>query len=296
MSRVACIVLNYKDAQAATRMIESLRKSTYTNIEIFAVENGSGDDSAKILAQAVGEKNVITLSPNQGYAGGMNAGLKRALATDAEFFWLLTKDLTVEPDTLEKLVHLWPKLENPGMLGCLTDLNGTEKVYFFRSKIDGKGRTRHGTKGRSISEIPELKDEYGATDYVNGSCVFTHRKVLDKVGLIAEDYFLYFEDTDWGLRATRAGFKNYVSYRARVHHHREVGGFNRTAEYYCRRNAYLFKKKNGFATPFTKLAELIALRKATLKCWLKGDKRLMEVLRAVTADVRSEKSGLGPWR
>jgi GT2 family glycosyltransferase len=131
---------------------------------------------------------------------------------------------------------------------------------------------------------------------VNGACVFTSRAVLEKVRLIPEDYFLYFEDCEWGLRATRLGFKNYVSYRNRVHHHREVGAFNPVAEYYCRRNAFLFKKRNGFLRAWSKPLELLRLQKAALKAWIKKDAKMLEILRAVKRDVRDEKSGLGPWR
>lgn len=296
MRKTACIILNYRGAQSALRLIDSLEKCAWPDKQIIAVENGSGDNSSEILSQRLGQENVVSLPVNLGYAGGMNAGLKHALKTDAEFFWILTKDLTVEPDCLKHLHALWPKLENPGMLGSLTDLNGTDAIYFFRASVDTKGRTRHGTKGRSIPEIPELKAEYGSTDYVNGACVFTHRSVLEKVRLIPEDYFLYFEDCDWGLQAVRKGYKNYVSYRSRVHHHREVGAFNRTAEYYCRRNAYIFKKKFGFAKPWTKTVELLKLRKAAFKSWLRGDQKMLEVLHAVREDISNEKTGLGRWR
>lgn len=279
------------------RLVENLKLVDWPAKEIFVVENGSPDESKQKLEEALGASHVISAPVNLGYAGGMNLGLKHALEkTDAEFFWILTKDLTVERDCLRVLHELWPKLKNPGFLGSLTDLNATEKVYFYQAHIESDGRTRHGTKGRSIAEIPELKSEYGPSDYVNGACVFTQRSVLEKVGLIPEDYFLYFEDCEWGLRATRLGFKNYVSYRSRVHHHREVGAFSPTAEYYCRRNAYLFKKRNGFLRAWSKTSELLKIQKHAFKSWLKGDKKMLEVLKAVRRDIADEKSGLGPWR
>jgi GT2 family glycosyltransferase len=260
------------------------------------VDNGSGEETAARLRQIAGEENVVVLPVNVGYAGGLNAGIRFAIANGAEYLWLLTKDLTVEENCLEELHALWPKLDRPAFLGSLTDLNGTEQVYFHQAKVDSKGRIRHGVKGRTISQIPELSAEFGETDYVNGACVFTSRAVIDRVGMIPEEYFLYFEDSDWGLRARRLGFRNYVSYRSRVHHHREPGTFNRTAEYYCRRNSYLFKKRNGFAGPLTKFAETLRLRKAILKALWRRDERMLEVLRAALSDVTNEKWGLGRWR
>ncbi len=294
--KTACILLNYRGVDSVLRLFESLKACDWPEKSIFVVENGSNDGSLEKLRSIFGEDQVVSTPVNLGYAGGMNLGLRHALKTDCEFFWILTKDLTVEPNCLKDLHSLWPRLESPGFLGSLTDLNGGDQVYFFKAEIDRKGRTRHGNKGRTIPEIAELKNEFGETDYVNGACVFTHRSVLEKVGLIPEAYFLYFEDCEWGFLAKKAGFKNYVSYRSRVHHHREVGGFNRTAEYYCRRNAYVFKKRNGFERPWLKLSELLKVQKALVKSWLKRDERLLEVLKAVRSDIVEEKTGLGPWR
>lgn len=296
MAKTACILINYRDPTEVLRLYKSVQACEWSDKEIYIVDNGSGEEIAAKIRDEVGEANVVVLPVNVGYAGGLNAGIRFALAHGAEYLWLLTKDLTVEKNCLRELHALWPNLENPAFLGSLTDLNGTDHVYFHTAKVDSKGRIRHGVKGRTIPEIPELRDEFGETDYVNGACVFTSRTVIEKVGMIPEEYFLYFEDSDWGLRARRFGFKNYVSYRSRVHHHRAQGEFNRTAEYYCRRNAYLFKKRNGYAGAFTKFFELIRIRKAIFKAKMRKDERMLEILQTVLSDVQNEKWGLGRWR
>lgn len=295
MNKTACLILNYRSAESALKLIASLRASHHKEIEIFVVDNASNDGSVRTITEALGEDHVFPNPENLGYAGGLNFGLRQLLDRDFDFFWILTQDITVEPDSLSELHKLWPKLKNPGFLGSLTDLNGSEKVYFYRAKIDSKGKTKHGTKGRSIPEIPELRDGYGETDYVNGACVFTHRSVLQKVGLIPEQYFLYFEDCEWSLNASRLGYKNYVCYKSRVHHHREVGAFNRTAEYYCRRNSYLFRKKNGFVRAWTKPYELLKLQKLRIKYWLKKDQAMLDVIRSVYRDIKIEKFGRGSF-
>jgi GT2 family glycosyltransferase len=296
MVEIGCIIVNYRNAETAIRLAKQLETLLGPSKRIYVVENGTGPEEVERLRAALNEEQIVTIKENLGYAGGMNAGIKKALQDGAEYLWLLTKDLTVETDCLQTLVNLWPRLDRPGFLGSLTDLNGTEQVYFFRSKIDSNGRVKHGNKGRTVGEIPELSAEYGRTDYVNGACVFTHRDVIENVGLIPEDYFLYYEDCEWGLRAERKGYKNYVSYRSRVHHHRPVGAFSATAEYYCRKNAYFFRKRNGYSGTFDKIRELLRLKKAQFKSWLTKDTQLLEVLRAVSRDVRDEKMGLGPWR
>jgi GT2 family glycosyltransferase len=294
--KTACILLNYRDPKEIFPLIESVESCRWPDKEIYVVENGTGPEAVQILQERVGRPNIVSTPVNLGFAGGMNLGVRHAMNQGAEFLWMLSKDITVEPDCLEKLHSLWPRLQRPGLLGSLTDLNGTDQVYFFRGKIDTRGNVSHGNKGRSIPQIPELRDEYGHTDYVNGSCIFMHRSVIEKIGAIPEDYFLYFEDCEFGLRAQRAGYTNYTCYTSRVHHRRAVNEFNWTAEYYCRRNSFAFKKRNGFTKPWTKVLELIRARKNTLKCRLRANEKLLEVLRAVERDIRTEQMGPGPWR
>lgn len=288
--------MNYRSPEEILPLLESVRKCDWPNKEIYMVENGTNDEAVKFLQAQVGPANVVSTKVNLGFAGGMNLGIRHALDRGAEFVWCLSKDMTVEPNCLRVLHSLWPRLEKPGLVGSLTDLNGSDQVYFFRAQVDSSGKTKHGNKGRTISEIPELRNEFGNTDYVNGSCIFTHRSVLQDIGLIPEEYFLYFEDCEFGLNARRAGYNNYVSYRSRVHHRRPIGEFNRTAEYYCRRNAFMFKKRNGFTKPWTKTFELFRAQKTLLKSKWRNNTKLHEVLTEVISDIRSEKLGPGKWR
>jgi GT2 family glycosyltransferase len=273
-----------------------VEKCRWSNKEILIVENGTGPEAVEFFSQRLGRERVVSTPQNLGFAGGMNLGIKRALELGADYVWLLSKDITVEQNCLEELHSLWPKLDNPGLVGSIIDLNGSDHLYFFKSTIDKNGNAKHGNKGRTIPQIPELKEPFGQSDYINGSCIFTHRSVIEKIGLIPEDYFLYFEDTEWGLRSSRAGYQNFVCYRSRVHHRRQVGEFNRTAEYYCRRNSFLFKKRNGFSKPWTKFLELVRTRKNTIKSRWRGNEKLTEVLQVVERDIRDEKLGPGPWR
>ncbi len=263
------------------------------------VDNASPDHSVALLREKNFGRFQLLLNPeNRGYAGGMNFGINQALADGADWLWLITQDITVEPNALKTLMDLWPKLDNPGMLGSLTDLNATEKIYFYRAFIEN-GQVRHKTKGRSIPEIPELRQEFGVTDYVNGACIFTHRSVIEKTGFIPEEYFMYFEDCEWGLRASRLGFNNYVSYCSRAHHWRESESFNPSAEYYCRRNSFLFKARNGFGKPWTKTLELARLYKLLFKFKIKsalGSKdvnigKLIPILKEAASDLHSERFG-----
>ncbi len=282
--KIACVGLNYKSPKSILRLMHSLLNLDVSLLQqkpqVYLVDNGSQDDSVELIEkeiQSLAKKErsrveLLKIEKNRGYAGGMNFGIQTALNHGFEYIWCLTEDLTLEPTSLSALVQCWSSLERPGFLGALTDFNGTDSVYFFRAHIDKYGRIRHGVRGRKLSDIQEVQGrEWGETDYVNGSCVFTHKSVLERVGLIPEEYGIYFEDAEWGLSSLRAGLKNYVSYKARVHHHRELSGrLNMRAEYHCRVNAYKFKVRNGFATRWTKPLELSRQSRKWLKVALKN--------------------------
>jgi GT2 family glycosyltransferase len=316
MTSTAIVVLNYRAADSTKRLLHSLGQQVGAEpFTVFVVDNASTDDSYEQLAKFAEDLNgqlpgpakaqfkVLRAAQNLGYAGGMNFGLRAASASGADFFWILTQDLTVEADALARLQKLWQGLERPGLLGAVTDLNATDEIYFAGAQVDLKGRTSHPTEGMRLAQVPELLSaEYSQTDYVNGACVFTHRSVLEKIGFIAEVYFMYFEDVEWGLAARKAGFINYFSHRARIHHHRGNQDFNPVAEYYCRRNSFLFKRRNGFAGAMTKFIELNRQRKyllkSTLKSWLNPSdskaKQLRLILSDVVRDIKEEVVGKRP--
>lgn len=296
---IAGIIVHYRSPESLIRTVQSFENLRWPNKKLIIVDNDSGGESIARLRSQLHDVSLIESGRNGGYAAGMNRGIAEAQKLGAEYVWLLGQDITLEPDCLEILHDLWPRLQKPGFLGSLTDFNDTEEIYFFKASVDKDGRVRHRGENGSIRDFSELRSEYGTSDYVNGACLFTHRSVLDRVGPIPEEYFLYFEDVEWGLQSLRAGFQNYVSYRSRAHHHREVKARNWTAEYYCRRNQFLFKKRNGFLKRWAKERELLSLRwlktRTRWKVLTKSEKsehqKSVQVLKEVIRDLQNEKWG-----
>lgn len=169
---------------------------------------------ARIDADAVGHGPVAPLtlivSPrNLGFAGGNNLGLVHLQSDPGiEAFWLLNNDTVVDPAAPAALLLRLLTMGRPGMCGTvvrhywrpdrLQALNG----YRF-NRFTGMGDALGGEQSASAAFNPQ--DIADATDFVLGASLAVSRTFLDRVGLMAEDYFLYFEEIDWATRNNRLG-------------------------------------------------------------------------------------------
>jgi len=145
---------------------------------------------------------LIQTGANLGFAGGCNVGLRYALRDGhSRFFWLLNNDTVVEPDALATLVAFVQQRPGLGICGSLNlsyynpNLVQTEggKLY-----SPWTGRVRK-TPSRTVSQLKP--GNTSRIDFVNGASMLVSRAFLEKIGLMEESYFLYFEELDWARRA-----------------------------------------------------------------------------------------------
>ncbi|MCR5438564.1 MAG: glycosyltransferase family 2 protein [Selenomonas sp.] len=240
-------VLNYNNAKDTILCLESLLKLRFNEYKIILVDNASIDDSRDVLSKYALDKEKVVFMPldnNRGYAAGNNVALKHALSCeDMDYCWILNNDTTVEDDALSWLVEHMEKRPEIGLCG-------SKLVYSWdRSCIQGYGGTYKPWIALSGTILDEKDIPY--IDYVIGASVFVSREFLKKIGLMCEDYFLYFEETDWAERA-RGKFKLSCEPRSVVYHKEgAVVGANakhpeeksELADYYSMRNRLLFTWK-----------------------------------------------------
>lgn len=241
-------VLNYNNASDTVDCLESLRRLQGVEYRILLVDNASPDGSGRVL-QEYADRNpdwvkFFGLAENCGYAAGNNVALRWALEQpDMEYCWILNNDTTVEPDALQYLVEY---MESHPVVG----LCGSKMVYSWdRSRIQGYGGSYSPWLGVSAS-ITDA-ERIGDIDYVIGAAVFVRRSFLETVGLMCEDYFLYYEELDWAMRA-KGKFEIACEPRSVVYHKEGAAiGANAAhpesksafADYYGMRNRLLFTRK-----------------------------------------------------
>ncbi len=198
------IVLNWNNWPDTLACLESLKNNDYPNYQVVIVDNGSDE---KPSAPPRGAK-IIYNKKNLGFAGGNNVGIKYALEKRADYILLLNNDTIVSQDFLTKLIEVGEKDKKSGLLGPkIYFADEREKIWFAGGQVNwlyNKGEMKgYSEIDRGQYDDPVVQE----TDYITGCCLLIKRAVIKKIGLMPEDYFLYYEDTDWSLKARRAGFK-----------------------------------------------------------------------------------------
>ena len=229
MKRVYIIIVNWNGGLDTIECLESIFSLTYPYFVVVVCDNGSTDGSIAVVrewtesrdlshkefsaAEAISESMqdvdfslVIIRNPtNLGFAGGNNVGMRYALARgDCAYVWLLNNDTVVEPDALTCLVKRMEQKPSAGMCGS------TIRLYHEPEKIQALGGGYYCRwlglpwhYGRFSCQEKKIdpKQAEKRMNYVEGASMLVSRQFLEQVGLMCEDYFLYFEEVDWALRA-----------------------------------------------------------------------------------------------
>ena len=241
MKKVFVVILNYCVAELTIKSALSVKKSTYKNTEIIVVDNNSGDEIGEKLKDFP-EVEFIPSKENLGYSGGNNLGIKKALLNGADYIFILNSDATVESGAIASLVEEAEKgageLIGPKILFTESKTIWYAGGIFDRNNVIGKHR--------GVDEKDEGQyDKTEETDYITGAALFVKRDVFEKIGLLDEKYFLYYEDSDFCFRAKRAGFKVLFVPKALVYHEnaQSTGLGSPLQDYYITRNRMLFASK-----------------------------------------------------
>ncbi|URZ07195.1 glycosyltransferase family 2 protein [Clostridium felsineum] len=244
--KIFIIILNYNAYEDTIECIKSVEDIEYDNYEIVLVDNCSTDDSYMKLKEKLPSYNIIESEKNLGYANGNNIGIKYALKNDAEYICILNNDVVVEKDFLSRLVEKIQEKSDIGIVGsCICD-------YYKKDIIQGMGAhinlcfaaARRYFKGKNYNDI-EKKDIY--VDYLEGACFLVKREIFEKVGLIPENYFLFFEETEFCVKAIQAGYKILCVYGSRIYHKGSatINKFGSLSYAYLNRNRVIFVRRNS---------------------------------------------------
>ena len=247
MKKVFIIILNWNGWPDTLECLSSLNNIIYDNFEIILIDNGSKEKLP--ISNYQFPKLTITQifnDLNLGFAGGGNQGIKIALEKNADYILLLNNDTAVEPDFLTKLIQVAQENKEAGILGPMIYFYGQDKLIWSA----GGKITHHFTRGELIGynnidngQYKEIKE----VDYISGTCLLVKKEVVEKIGLISEDYFLYYEDNDWCQLARLAGFKCLLVPGAKIYHKasRSAQEFSYPYIYYHSRNGLIFASRFG---------------------------------------------------
>ncbi len=206
--RVAILILNYINTEDTIGLVQTLAKSSYQKFEIIVIDNDSPNVSFRELIQCLGDRTIIRSPKNLGYAGGNNLGIEYVKDKGFEFVWVINPDTTVEESTLDRLVVAAQKRKDISIYGSTICWSHRPDTVWFAGGVvqisDRQCQTYHMYNGQHKDLVP--KQIYDV-DYVTGASIFCRTRIFSEVGLIPERYFLYFEETDWCLRARKKGHR-----------------------------------------------------------------------------------------
>jgi len=238
--KVFVVILNYNGKGVLKTCLLSVFKNDYPNFEIVLVDNNSTDSSFEAAKASFSKAHFIKNEENLGFAAGNNIGIRFALERMADYVLLLNNDTKVEKDFLTRLVHIGEKDEKIGLLSPLIFNGHTRRVWFSGGTISWlRMKTSHQKSLKTM-------DHYESS-FLTGCALLVKKEVFRAIGLLDDDYFLYWEDADFSWRARQAGFKNVVATSSWVYHYERSEKNKENKTYWLVISGLIFFKKN---TPF----------------------------------------------
>ena len=284
--KLLIVIVNYKTPDLTINCLSSLQEPVQAlqNTNVVVVDNASGDNSVSELQSAIESNNwgdwvrLLPSEHNGGFAYGNNFALRPALASDnpPDYFLLLNPDTLVKPNTIAALVDFMESNLQAGIAGSnVEDGNGKLWSSAFRfpsilSELDNGLRLgivskllSHWQVLRSMGESKENRE----VDWLPGCSLLIRKEVFEAIGLLDDEYFLYYEETDFCFRAKQANWSCwYVPESIVVHLVGQSSGLTLDAQqkrkpqyWFDSRRRYFVKNNGWFYAAITDLVWIIGI-------------------------------------
>lgn len=243
---VYIVVLNWNGWQDTLACVASCRVLKWPNFRILVVDNGSTDGSEEILRRHLADIKILQTGANLGFSGGNNVGIRHALESNADYVWLLNNDAEVAPEALSRLVEAMESDPTVAMSGSKIYLHHDRQRLNFAGGIWDKGRLRPRLLGANQLDRGQF-DEQCEGRVLSGCSLLVSAHAVREIGLMEESYFLYWEDTEWCVRAHRLGHKTLFVPKSHVWHKvsASTGKDSFAQHYYYTRNGFSFLFRYG---------------------------------------------------
>lgn len=235
MRKVGIVLVNYNGLKDTMDCIQSIKESDYNNYEIIVIDNASTEDALPLSSY----KNVYykKLQENVGFGVANNIGAEIAVKNNCDFILCLNNDTVIKKDTLRILVENTD--DETITTGAIYYYAKSNELWYGGGEVSKyKGNFRHKkyTTSRNVS-------------FISGCCMMLSKKCYKDIGLFDSAYFMYYEDSDFSLKAVQHGYQLKYVYDAQIYH--KVGNsISKTTglkEYYLTRNRlYILHKYESY--------------------------------------------------
>lgn len=246
MKLVSIITVNFNHSHVTDEFLDAFyRTNQYPNFEIIVVDNGSKENPVPAWIDKYPHVQFIRSQINLGFAGGNNLGVAHA---KGDLLFFVNNDTEFTDGLVQTLVDTIQKHPQTGMI--------SPKIRYFQEPdtLQYAGYTDMNYFTARNACIGQFEKDKGQFDHLSGFTGFGHgaammitRDAINKAGLMAENYFLYYEELDWGARIRRAGFEIRLEMGALIYHKESVSVGQKSAlkEYFMNRNRMLFIRRNA---------------------------------------------------
>ena len=239
--KLSIITINYNGLNDTCELIESIPFNS--NMEVIVVDNASKQDEASTISEKYPHVKVIRSNQNLGFAGGNNLGIKEA---QGKYILLINNDTYIKEFKIDPLLE---RLESSDKIAIVCP-----KLRFAwgSNPIQFAGYTplsQITVRNQAIGFGEEDKGQYDCahpTPYAHGAAMLMKRAAIEKVGLMPECFFLYYEELDWSMMFTRADYEIWYDPACTVYHKESqtTGQNSPLRTYYITRNRLLLVKRN----------------------------------------------------
>lgn len=239
---VYIITLNWNRCTDTLAFLESCAQQTYPNLRTLVVDNGSTDSSVETISMQFPQVAQIANGRNLGFAAGANVGLRHALHHGADYVFLANNDTTLAVDAITVLVAAAQAHDAAIASPAIFYASMPERVWWLG------GRRRPWLL--EVAPLIQSGSDPFIVDFVTGCGMLISRRCLETVGLFDEQFFMYYEDSDYCLRVQQAGLRILVVPRARMWHKvaTSSGGSDSPSErYHMAASSIRFFRKHAHA-------------------------------------------------
>lgn len=285
---VSIILINWNTPKVTAECLATLRNVTYRPLEVIVVDNGSTDDSMQVLPRQFPEFRFVPAGKNLGFTGGNNLGMAVARG---DCFLLLNNDTEVPPNFLKPLVDRLLFRDSVGVVSPKIRYHHTPDVIQYAGSTPIHPVTGRGGFIGSGERDAGQHDEARQTYIAHGAAMLVKRSVAEKVGVLFDPMFIYYEELDWSERIRKAGYEIWYEPKSLVMHKESitVGKASPRKVHMQTRNRIVFIRRNSpswAVAIFYMYYILVAMPLRLLRYLLAGQKEFAE------AFFRGSKEGL----
>ena len=242
--KVAIVLVCYNGFNDTIECLQSLRQIKYNNFEVIIVDNGSRKECVDRLKESLQRGEILIQAVNNGFSAGNNIGITEAIKRDCKYILLLNNDTVAEEDFLNQLVNTAITEQNQAAVAPKI------RYFFDKSQIWYAGGDFNYLTGRTTHIGIGQTDcgKYNTSrnvEFVSGCCILLPVEMINAVGFMDEDYFLYCEDLDYCRKIRNAGYRLVYEPGAIIYHKvsASTGKQSNLVTYYMVRNKlYIIRK------------------------------------------------------